>query len=222
MNRIRLFGIVFAVFLIAGCAPAAPVATEPQVASVNAPSEPSIPAGWATHSSQKCEYSISTPAEMVVTEQSPYNRLFAFKPASPDAGNPNFVYVSVVTPEIQDRAKAGVYEHEVYNYDPAATDVLLGMQVGESKSVHADVSMTEGFTFQRLPDATLDGQAVRAYVNAAPWEFPRGTKEMRYYASVNGCTYIVGGYMDTTGTGQAGSMTEALFQQVLSTVKLMP
>src|SRR5512146_3069718 len=100
MNRIGLFGIVFAVFLIAGCAPAAPatpsVATEPPVASVNALNDASIRAGWTTHSSQKCEYSISTPAEMVVTEQSPYNRLFAFKPASPDAGSPNFVYVSVV------------------------------------------------------------------------------------------------------------------------------
>jgi hypothetical protein len=183
--------------------------------------EAQAPEGWATHTSQQCEYSISYPAEMRATEQTPYSQLFSFPSDNPDAGFPNFVYVSVITPEIQDRAQAGAYAAEVYNYDPAATDRLLSMQVGDTASVHQNPGLS-GFTYQRLPDAQIGGQAARAYENVQPWEFPAGTKEVRYYASSEGCTYLMGAYMDTTGANQPGAITEDLFHQIVATVQLVP
>jgi len=82
--------------------------------------------------------------------------------------------------------------------------------------------MESGFTYQRLPDATLGGVTVTAYENAQPWEFPSGTKEIRYYAILNECTYLIGGYMDTSGSDLPGAITEDLFQQIMATVHLAP
>jgi hypothetical protein len=93
------------------------------------------------------------------------------------------------------------------------------MQVGESGSLHANVSLAEGFTYTRLPDATLGDQAVKTYENAQPWEFPPGTKEIRYYVQANGCTYLIGGYMITAGSDQAGTINEELFDQIITTFR---
>ena len=81
--------------------------------------------------------------------------LINFPVADRDSGARNFIYVSVITPEIEAKVAAGDYLADVYNYDPAATDTLLSMQVGESGSSHQ--GMASGFTYQRLPDTTLGG-----------------------------------------------------------------
>lgn len=182
-----------------------------------------ILAGWTTYTSpsQQCGYSISYPSEMQVSEQTPYSQLFGFPLTDSDAGARNFVYVSVITPEIQNMVKQGLYEHDVYNYDPAVTEILLAMQVGESKSVHQAPGVESGFTFERKPDAQIGGHTAQAYENLRPWEFPSGTKEIRYYLSLGGCTYLIGGYMDTTQSSQPGAITEDLFHQIIATVQMM-
>jgi hypothetical protein len=187
-----------------------------------ATSEALLPEGWETHTSQQCEYAISFPSEMEATEQNPYSQTFAFELPNPDEGARNFIYVSVISPEIQNMVKAGIYNHEVYNYDPAAADILLSMQVGESKSSSHVPNVETGFTYQRQPDAMIGGQAAQAYENAQPWEFPAGTKEIRYYSSLDGCTYLIGGYVDTTGSDQPGAITEELFKQIMATFQFMP
>ncbi len=233
MRRIPVFHLILGMLLITSCVQVqafpAPGATQPQAAAVTPSSTamsdapvPAVPAGWTTHTSQQCEYAISYPAEMETTGQTPYSRTFLFKQDDPDAAARNFLYVSVITPEIREMVKQGVYDYSVYNYDPAATDILLNMQVGESRSVHQSADMASGFTYQRLPDATIGGQAALAYENVQPWEFPAGTKEIRYYLSGNGCTYLIGGYMDTTGSSQPGTITEELFHKVIDTVQWMP
>lgn len=186
--------------------------------------EAPIPAGWATYTSasQQCGYAISYPPEMQVTDQTPYSQLFGFKLAESDAGARNFIYVSVITPEIQNMVREGLYNHEVYNYDPMATEILLNMQVGESKSVHQAPSVESGFTFERKPDTQIGSHTAQTYENAQPWEFPSGTKEIRYYLSLDGCTYLIGGYMDTTGSNQPGAMTEDVFHQVIATLQVTP
>jgi hypothetical protein len=188
------------------------------------PGEAPLPTGWETYTSasQQCGYVIGYPPELQATDQSPDSQLFAFDLPESDAGARNFVYVSVITPEIQNAVKEGVYNHDVYNYDPAAAEILLNMQVGESKPVHPSLDVESGFTYQRQSDTTINGHAAQTYVNAQPWEFPSGTKEIRYYLSQNGCTYLIGGYVDTTGSNQPGAITEDLFHQIVATVQWMP
>ena len=183
-----------------------------------------IPAGWATYTgaSQQCEYAISYPPEIQVTDQTPYSQTFGFKLTDSDAGARNFIYMSVITPEIQNTVKEGLYNHDVYNYDPAATEILLNMQVGESKPVHQSPSVATGFTFERKPDTQISDHTAQTYENLQPWEFPSGTKEIRYYLSLDGCTYLIGGYMDTTGSNQPGVITEDLFHRIVATFRVRP
>ncbi len=185
-------------------------------------SEALQPQGWSTFTSQQCEYMISYPSEMQATDQSPYGATFRYELPDPDQGARNFIYLSVISPEIQRAVQAGAYQHEVYNYDPAATDILLDMQVGATKSVHSNPNLVSGFVYQRQPDTTISGYAARSYENLQPWEFPAGTKEIRYYVTEGACTYLLGGYVDTTGSSQPGAITEDLFHQVMGTLQLMP
>lgn len=194
----------------------------PTIPSSTAISEALIPTGWPTYTSQQCEYEISHPAEMQVQAQTPYSDLLVFNLANPEEGARNFVYMSVITPEIQSMVKAGIYNHDVYNYDPAEAEILLNMQVGESKPLRELPNLETGFTYQRQPDTSIGGHTAQSYENVQPWEFPGGTKEIRYYLSLNDCTYLIGGYVDTTGSNQPGAITEDLFQQIVATMQLMP
>jgi hypothetical protein len=138
-------------------------------------------------------------------------RVSASEPTGPV---PNFIYISV----IPDGFQGG--PGEIYNYDPAETQTLLNMQVGESKSLRDDPNIAPAFTYTRLPDTTLSNQAAQTYENTQPWEFPTGTKEIRYYLKANGCTYLIGGYMDTAGSGGPGAIDEELFDQIIATFRL--
>lgn len=185
-------------------------------------SEAMIPAGWSTYTSQRCEYEISYPSEMRVTDETPYSRTLAFSPTTEDEVARNFVYLSVIDPEIQSRIEGGVYDYEVYNYDPGEAEILLNMQVGESEAVRELANVTSGFTYQRQPDTPISGYAAQTYENTQPWEFPSGTKEIRYFLSLNGCNYLIGGYFDTTQSNQPGAITEDLFHQIMSTIQVTP
>jgi hypothetical protein len=242
MKRIGLFYLVLGLFLISGCnqtsalptpgatkppaTPTTPSATESQAAPTTplstVTSEVLIPAGWATHNSRQCEYAISYPAEMQVTDQNPYSQTFGFKLANPDEGARNFIYVSVIPPEIQNMVKAGVYSNDVYNYDPAVAEILLNVQVGESKAVREFPNVEAGFTYLRKSDTSISGHTAQTYENVQPWEFPGGTKEIRYYLTLNKCTYLIGGYLDTTQSSQPGAITEELFNQIVATIQLIP
>jgi len=190
-------------------APATPLST--------ATPETMIPAGWVTHSSQQCEYTISYPSEMQVTYGGAYNRTLGFKLANPEEGARNFVYVSVIVPELQSMGG-----ESVYNYDPTEAQTLLNMQVGESKSLREDLNTAPSFTYQRQPDTMISDHVAQTYENVQPWEFPTGTKEIRYYLSMDGCIYLLGGYMDTTGSNQPGAITEELFHQIVDTMRVIP
>jgi hypothetical protein len=129
----------------------------------------------------------------------------------------NFIYVSVIPADFQ----PGVDEI-IYNYDPAEAQALSSMQVGESRSVREDPAMAEWFTYTRLPDTLLVDGAAQTYENARPWEFPEGTKEIRHYLQTEGCTYLIGGYLDAAGSGQPGTITEALFDEIVASFHLNP
>jgi hypothetical protein len=207
---------------IAGCTQIGPqdaaedTPTLPATPLPTATTEVTVPSGWETYTSQRCEYTISYPVEMQVTHNGPYSRTLGFELPNPDEGARNFVYVSVISPDLQVNPDEGAY-----NYDPVEAEILLNMQVGESKSLRNDPTTDPFFTYTRSPDATIDGQPAKKFENAQPWEFPPGTKEIRYYLQVNNCTYLIGGYMDTTGSTLPGAITEDLFNQIVSTFRVI-
>jgi hypothetical protein len=231
-------------FVVAGCAPAAtqPVeqatptlvieATQPLeqatltfVIDVTPPTEQAtqtpiievvLPSGWEMYTRQQCNYSISHPQEMDITSMGPYSWSINFTSTEPSGPDPNFVYVSVIPGDFQGGAG------EIYNYDPVATEILLNMQVGESKSVHPDPNMAPGFTYTRLPDTTFGNQTAQTYENTQPWEFPAGAKEIRYYLQANGCTYMFGGYFPSLDSGEPRTMSQELFDEIIATFQANP
>ena len=181
-----------------------------------APPTPTLPAGWETYTSQgQCGYAISYPSEMEGASQGTYNWNLSVTATELTGPVPNFIYISVIPDDFQSN-ESGV----IYNYDPVETETLLKMQVGESSSLRDDPNMAPWFTYTRLPDATLSNQAIQTYENTQPWEFPLGTKEIRYYLQGNGCTYLIGGYVATVGSGQPGAIDEEQFDQIIATFRL--
>jgi hypothetical protein len=191
-----------------------PMSTTPSpTATVEAP----IPAGWMTHTNQRCGYAISFPADMRVTDEDAHSATLSVKLENPEEGARNFVYVSVIPQEFQ-----GTSEELIYNYDPTEAEILLNMAVGESRSVRESLNLESGFSYQRLADTTIDGYPALAFENLEPWEFPGGTKETRYYLSLEGCLYQIGGYVDTAQSDLPGAITEDLLHQIVATLQVMP
>ena len=215
--------ILIILFLgVAGCTPSGiqPVdlatPTAPSIPSPIATVEATLPSGWETYTnSGQCGYAISYPSEMEGVSQGTYSWSLSVSTAEPSGPVPNFIYVSVIPDDFQSSEPGAIY-----NYDPVETQTLLSMQVGESKSLRDDPTIAPAFTYTRLPDTTLSSQAAQTYENTQPWEFPSGTKEIRYYLKANGCTYLVGGYMATVGSGQPGAIDEALFNQIIATFRV--
>jgi hypothetical protein len=199
---------------------AAPTSTQPPATPTTAPAtmemvEATIPSGWLTHTNQSCDYAISYPPEMQIADQDANSQILAFSVDDPGGAARNFIYVSTI-----DQNGPDTGEGIVYNYDPAETELLLGMQVGESRPSRDIADVAEWFTYERKPDTPLAGHDAQTYENAKPWEFPEGTKEIRYYLSLNGCTYLIGAYLDATGSSQPGAINEALFDQIVATIQL--
>lgn len=169
-------------------------------------------------SAVQCKFTLSTPPGMYLTNDDPHSEIYAVFLENPNESTHNFVYVSVISPEIQSMVKAGTYQNEVYNYDPKVAETLLGLEVGENMSVS---DSDTGFTYERKSDTQIGGYTAKAYENIHPWEFPLGTKEIRYYVSVDACMYQIGGFVDVNQSGQPGSISEALFNEIIATIQLM-
>lgn len=183
-----------------------------------APPTPTLPPGWVTYAHPgQCAYALNHPSEMDATSQGTYSWILSSAAAGPSGPVPNFVYVSVIPDNFQSGG-----DEIIYNYDPVEADALLKLQVGESRSLREDPNLAPWFTYLRLSDTTLNSQTAQTYENAQPWEFPPGTKEIRYYLKSNGCTYLVGGYLSTVGSGQPGAIDQELFDQILATFRPAP
>jgi hypothetical protein len=180
---------------------------------------PTVPPGWERDSANsnggQCSYAIDHPSNMDLTSQGAYSWILNYTPTEPGDPFPNFVYISVVPDDFQSD-EPGI----IYNYDPDETQTLLNMQLGEAKSLRDDPNLTAWFTYTRLPDITLDDRVAQTYENTQPWEFPLGTKEIRYYIQANRCTYIVGGYLATVGSGQTGAIDEQTFDRIIASFRL--
>jgi hypothetical protein len=212
---------------VAGCAPQStqsaepsavpPAPTLPSIPSPTAPVAATSPSGWETYANQgQCSYTISHPSNMDSTSQGTYSWNLSVSASEPVGLVTNFIYISVIPDDFQ-----GGEDGSIYNYHPAETQSLLNTPVGESRSLRDfDPNLAPWFTYTRLPDTTLSNQAAQTYENSQPWEFPSGTKEIRHYLKANGCTYLIGGYMATVGSGQPGAIDQALFDQIVATFRL--
>jgi hypothetical protein len=204
--------IILCIFLggVTGCAPRS---TQPAVLPT-----PTVAPGWERFIHEEpCGYVLDLPADMDATSQGMYSQIWSHTSEEPSGTVPNFIYISVIPDDLPSGG-----EETIYNYDPVETRTLQSMQVGESRSLREDPNLTSWFTYTRLPDTSLGGQAAQTFENEQPWEFPPGTKEMRYYLQGNGCTYLVGGYLSTVGSGQPGAIDQEMFEQITPTFRLMP
>jgi hypothetical protein len=228
--RLVILSLLFAV--AAGCAPAAtqpieqatPTPLIEAAESINPtapppPVEATVPSGWESYTNQaQCGYALSFPADMEGISQGTYSWSLSYTSTQPSGPVPNFIYISVIPDGFQS-SESGV----IYNYDAVETEFLLNMQVGESGSWREGTNLADTapwFTHTRLPDTTLGNQTARTYENTQPWEFPPGTKEIRYYLQANGCTYLIGGYMATVGSGEPGAISQELFDQIIATFRV--
>ena len=188
---------------------------EPTAVPSIVPTEASIPMGWQTYTSPRFQYSISYPMGMVVSDNGEYSVTLGVQQTDSGAGARNFVYVSVIPAGFQ--SEGG----EIYNFNTPETDVLLNMQVGESKALREFAGLAEAFTYTRLADTAISGQAAKTFENTQPWEFPEGTKEIRYYLQTEEYTYLFGAYVNTNGSTQSDAITEDLFNQIVDTFLLI-
>ncbi|HET6822216.1 MAG TPA: hypothetical protein VFH34_06185 [Anaerolineales bacterium] len=204
--------IILCIFFgsVAGCIPqSTPPAAQPT---------PTIAPGCDRFVNEgQCGYVIDFPADMDGAQQGTYSWIVSPTTAEPSGPAPNFIYISVIPDDFQSDGN-----EIIYNYDPVETRTLLSLQVGESRSLRDDPNLASWFTYTRLQDTALGNQTAQAYENDQPWEFPLGTKEIRYYLQVNSCTYLIGGYMATVGSGQPGAIDQELLEQILATFRMEP
>ena len=206
-------GLMILTLFLVGIVGCAPPRTQPA-----APPTPTVPPGWERYTDPgRCGYAIDHPSSMEGVNQGTYSWIVSHIAEEPSGPVPNFIYISMVP---DDFPRSGDEPGIIYNYDPSETQTLLSMRAGESRSLRDDPTTAPWFTYTRLPDTTLDDQAAQTYENTQPWEFPLGTKEIRYYLQGNGCIYLIGGYLATVGSGQPGAIDEELFDQIIASFRL--
>lgn len=136
-------------------------------------------------------YRIHIPDEMTVEKQSKYSTLF-YPQAEPQGQGPtNFMYISVVTPEMREN------NGEIYNYSPDHFQKLIALdEIGDSVNLAESdvVELGEWFTYKVVDEVDIDNGRVKIFENNKPWEFPSGTTEKRFIYGTESNIYILGYY----------------------------
>jgi hypothetical protein len=147
------------------------------------------PDSWVTYISD-FGYKISYPKSYLVTENGDYSITIEKPSGIHGAGNPNFIYVSLV-PEDKYESEGGFY-----NYNPEQFKKLQKLEVGDSVSLAVSgQDLDNWFTYTRVNDTDIDEYTARRFENTKPWEFPAGTKETRFTFNAEGNIYIIGYYV---------------------------
>ncbi|OGM28904.1 hypothetical protein A2801_03010 [Candidatus Woesebacteria bacterium RIFCSPHIGHO2_01_FULL_41_10] len=156
-------------------------------------------------------YTLYIPKGMIIEKQSIYSTLFYPKDQSQSQGPANFIYISVVTPDMRDSVG------EVYNYNPSDFEKLTGLEaLGDSVNLAFDDNPDLGqwFTYTIADEVNIDTGRVKIFENTKPWEFPAGTTENRFIYGTAENIYILGYY--TGGDSGATIDPREAYQSILS------
>jgi len=162
-----------------------------------------VHSNWKTYTDSEYKYSISYPSN---------SKIYPQGRGGFQISNGGFIYVSVIPREKRYTARSG----DIYNYIPAETQILLDMEIGESKSTVPEYPhVNEFYTYRRLLDIQIGGFTAKAYFNPPPvWEAPEGVGEYRYYVDKEDYLYLIGGYVDT-----GLIIEEKKFKEIIFTIR---
>jgi hypothetical protein len=198
-----------------GPATAARATAQPSPAA-SPSAEVGVPADWQTYRSETHSFAISYPPDFEVEPNGDLSTTIGNPTVQPAVVPASFIYVSAIPKGFE--GSTG----EIYNYDPDEARILLDMEVGESQSVsRVNSELAHFFTYTRLPDTQIAGRPAKTFAHPDLWEFPPEVKEIRYYVETDTYTYLVGGYIaETDPPAQPGFITEAQFNQIISTFRV--
>lgn len=152
--------------------------------------------GWEVYKDAKYGYSIKHPKGFFIEAEGEYSKRIMPTSEVTGVGPVNFVYISVVTPNMKNNSG------EIYNYNPNHTSKLLALQSeGESVNISdGDVAeLKDWYTYTLVSLESIGDAKVKNFENTRPWEFPGGTTENRFIYSTNDNMYLLGYY--TGGDG---------------------
>ncbi|MFZ3301524.1 MAG: hypothetical protein WA152_02310 [Microgenomates group bacterium] len=141
-------------------------------------------------------FSINMPEDYKVVKEGDYSVRIMPDTEVLGMGPTNFVYISVVKPEMKNSLG------EIYNYNAEQFKDLIALEnVGDSVdlSKNSPVGMGEWFTYTVVAVEDIDNGKVKNFQNLKPWEFPSGTTENRFIYGTEKNIYILGYY--TGGEG---------------------
>jgi hypothetical protein len=172
--------------------------------------------GWETYTNARWSYSIGFPPGMEAREQSSNSWMAAYPTSASSQAPSNLVYVLVAPPNYPPERDL------IGSFGPPQAGMLLNLAIGDGISINGQGEMADGLIFTRLPETTLAGFPAAAFENNQPWQYPQGTKEIRYLLKLNDVLYVVGGFINATGADQPGTISQSLFDQIISTFQLVP
>ncbi|OGG64684.1 hypothetical protein A3C18_00130 [Candidatus Kaiserbacteria bacterium RIFCSPHIGHO2_02_FULL_54_11b] len=165
------------------------------------------PKDWKEYSNDSLGVRFFSPTRLTVAQNGSYSVTIS----DASAQTAEFYYVSVVPSTLLDTNEA-----EVYNYQKAFHQKLLGLAVGEKANLADVANLAEWYTYVRQPDTVVNGRTARVFLNQNPWEFPAGTREYRYVFELRNKTVLVGGYFTDTQVPTRLNLAE--FEQIVSSM----
>ena len=174
----------------------APTPTKTAATNTPIPTMPSIvPSDWLEYSSTEAQYSIFFPSHINSNCYNPYSCQFSGL-TSLGNGPASLVYVSVIPSNVR------LADGSIYNYDASESAILSTIKTGETKTTRPSPESKELETFyryKRLPDTRINNHTAKVFENSRPWEFPSGTKELRYIITNDTGMYMIGAYTHPDG-----------------------
>lgn len=170
-----------------------------------------------TYLDDKFGYSFTLPKGYKTEQQGEYSILILPDQKIVGVGPTNFIYISVVTPEMKDNTG------EVYNYNPDHYKKLITLNgVGQSVNLAEDdlPQMKDWFTYTLASIEDLDGGKVKNFENLKPWEFPNGTTENRFIYDTGTNIYILGYYTGGDSTAKENSIDPRIAFQIIKSFKI--
>ncbi len=136
-------------------------------------------------------YALYIPEGMTAEKQSEYSTLFYPADQPMGVGPTNFMYISVVPPQMRDNTGG------IYNYSPDQFQKLIALEnIGDSTNVvdGAVPELAQWYTYTVVAIEDMGTGKVKNFENTKPWEFPAGTTENRFIYGTNSNIYILGYY----------------------------